>query len=895
MKNNLIVLLLSVQAFTFLYQDAVAQQKFDKKKHSEDPQARVEWEIERLRDPKTNVIPENAALKEREFISKIPSRESLRYDKKQASLQSLTWEHLGPNTIGGRTRALVFDIANTNNMLAGAASGGVWRTIDGGESWTKTTAPEYNQTVSTIVQDRRPGKTNTWYYGTGELLSTTDRRVTTLTRTISVGQGIFKSTDNGSTWTQLASTKIAQPNALDNFNGVWKLAIDSSNSEQEELYAACYGGILRSVNGGESWTPVLVDSGKKAFCSDIVITKTGVCYAIIGSALDLSPSQKQGVWRSEDGITWTQISPTDYLINARRVVIAPAPSNENILYFMAEAPNGPDWTVSHNKLWRYTHNADSSSGPWEALHNKVPSNVLSSLGGYCLALAVKPDNPQVVFIGGTNLYRSKDALATPISQANIVGGYNTQLHPDIQALTFHPTNPNRLYVASDGGVTHTPDCNDSIITWININNGYSTTQFYNIAMNHFDADDDWLIGGLQDNGTVLYSSRFSTKDHWMTWTGGDGMHAAIGPKRTPVISSFQGGNLINGDYIIRPEQLNNGNFLFYTAFTWDKANFDHLYLPAKNQLWRLNEPERLDTLDWAEIPAVRLALSSGEIITSVAASKIPAHRVYVGTNKGRVLRVDNATTTPQVTNITDAAFPVNGFVGCVDVNENNADRIVAVFSNYNVPSIFSSENGGATWTHVGGNLDEGSEAGIIAPSVRWVKSLNLGSKTMIFAATTSGLFSTETLNGTQTNWLREGATSIGAVQIETIDAKQSTGEVVVATHGNGVYRSKLATSIAGDAENTYGASMDQNYPNPATSSTIIKYTVPVEGHVKIKLYSSNGTELLTLADKVQTAGEHFIELNNVNYPAFKSLSSGKYFYRIEYNDYRLTRSLEIVR
>jgi hypothetical protein len=137
----------------------------------EDPLARFNFEYRRLRDPKTGKIPANIRQKELIFSATIPVAEALAFSTTdpRARGQVLDWQSRGPYNVGGRTRALALDVSNENVIVAGGASGGMWRSADGGGSWVKTTDPALLQSVTTVTQDKRPGKTSTWYYGTGEL------------------------------------------------------------------------------------------------------------------------------------------------------------------------------------------------------------------------------------------------------------------------------------------------------------------------------------------------------------------------------------------------------------------------------------------------------------------------------------------------------------------------------------------------------------------------------------------------------------------------------------------------------------------------------------------------------------------------------------------------------
>ena len=122
----------------------------------ESSKERVEWEIQRLADPNTGEIPKNIRQKELLFAKNLP---------KSKSFNKSSWLHRGPYNVGGRTRALCLDVLDENTILAGGASGGMFRSTDGGQSWTMTTEPSQEHRISCLTQDRRLGKENVWYFG----------------------------------------------------------------------------------------------------------------------------------------------------------------------------------------------------------------------------------------------------------------------------------------------------------------------------------------------------------------------------------------------------------------------------------------------------------------------------------------------------------------------------------------------------------------------------------------------------------------------------------------------------------------------------------------------------------------------------------------------------------
>ncbi len=274
----------------------------------DNPRARFLQEFMMLRDPVTNEIPKNIFNLEREFAKNLPKRENLFLNKNSGSNETtaLTWTARGPNNVGGRTRALGIDKRTGTppnvTILAGGVSGGIWHSTDDGSTWSSVTSPSQLHSVTCIVQDQRPGNEDIWYAGTGEAVgnSASGSSVSNFR-----GDGIFKSTDNGLTWSIIPSTSTSTPQSYDQvFDYVHNIAIDISNTSQDEIYVAASNTIQRTTDGGTNWSTVL-GSFTSNFISDVQVTTGGVVYAAISKYPN---NTDKGIWRSPDGVTWTNIS-----------------------------------------------------------------------------------------------------------------------------------------------------------------------------------------------------------------------------------------------------------------------------------------------------------------------------------------------------------------------------------------------------------------------------------------------------------------------------------------------------------------------------------------------------------------------------------------------------------
>ncbi len=213
-----------------------------------------------------------------------------------------------------------------------------------------------------------------------------------------------------------------------------------------------------------------------------------------------------------------------------------------------------------------------------------------------------------------------------------------------------------------------------------------------------------------------------------------------------------------------------------------------------------------------------------------------------------------------------------------------------MFSNYNVQSIFRTIDGGASWTAISGNLEEIPEGSGAGPSVRSVRILHTPTGINYFAATTSGLFSTGLINGASTQWVREGATNIGNLIVESIDVRESDGWVVAATQGGGIFAGTSTGSGVGMKAAGVNLRVEQNYPNPVQGISEIKFILDNASAVTIELYDILGNRLSSIEDTYQ-AGDHTYILNASDL----KLSEGIYFYRFTANKNYVTKMFSVVK
>ena len=776
-----------------------------------------------LADPATGQIPKGIRSAELEFASTLPKRH-IAHKNSSAKIQaSENWYSAGPSNLGGRTRALGIDMMNDQIILAGGVSSGMFKSTNQGLSWKKTFSNKQLQSVTCLAQDIRPGKTSTWYCGSGEFYgNSADLN----------GDGLFSTTDNGDSWQQLAITATNTPQTWESaYEFIFNIAIDPSNLNQSEVYVStALGGIYRTTDGGKSFKAALGGSGNNySLFTDVKVSPKGIVYACMSSTAGGGGiSSTKGIWRSIDGIKWTNITPPNFPTQTYRMIIEINPIDENQVLIFGHTPNSGKKTVNFrgdiewNSLWKYTFisgDGKSSGGLWENRSDNLPAlggefGDLIVQQGYDLVVKYHPIDTNIVFIGGTNLYRSSNAFRNS-SGISWIGGYmpNTKRpyfdiypdhHPDQHALCFFPNNPNKALSANDGGIQKTDNCLQDSINWTSCNYSYLTSQFYTIAIDHATPNNPVIIGGTQDNGTYMTTGSFPS-DFWEMKLTYDGAFCAIEDNRKNYYMSAQQGKIAkmsiddNGKIISkgRIDPAGGKNYLFINPFTLDKTNQNIMYVAGGQLLWRNNNLKDMpmggwDSTDinWDSLSFTRLP--EGESISAVSSSKTTNHILYYGTNKGNLYKIIDADKSdPIPIDITGGRFPVNANIQNIAIDPRDANKALVVFSNYNVLSMFYNSNGGENWTPVSGNLEENQSGGGKGPSCRWAQILPVKNGTMYYVGTSVGLFSTSVLDSTLTCWEQEGSNTIGNAVVVMLDAREQDGFLVAATHGSGVYASYI--------------------------------------------------------------------------------------------------------
>jgi hypothetical protein len=444
------------------------------------------------------------------------------------------------------------------------------------------------------------------------------------------------------------------------------------------------------------------------------------------------------------------------------------------------------------------------------------------------------------------------------------------------------------------------------VVWQDYDNGLSSTQVYHSSLDHATTGDNFIISGIQDNYSWVTMSGNSS-DPWIPILGGDGTTTATCNGGKLFFASYQNANIgcfstdgtgaISEHGQLPPPSNRTPNF--FTSYILEPNQTNELYLAFSDEIWRYNNLSNLANeynnsyldADWTEITSARTTLRPlGAFVTTFGFATDVHNRLFFGSNIGKVYQVDNAAGASQtIKDISGADFPKNGFVAGIEVDPKNAKEIIVVFSNYNVQSLFRTTDGGTSWNAIGGNLEELPDGAGSGPSLRCAKILHTANGTIYYVGSSVGLYSTTKINGMQTEWTQEGPTTIGSLIVESLDARQSDGKIVISTQGGGVFVNVPSSGITSTNSAHQFLQVEQNYPNPFTDHSTIRFTLGKRTALLIEMYNALGEKNSTIANSSFTAGMNSIEFNGKNLP------SGNYFLRFSAGDAIVTKMITIAK
>ncbi|MFZ1292012.1 MAG: T9SS type A sorting domain-containing protein [Melioribacteraceae bacterium] len=838
-----------------------------------------------LRDPATNKIPNNIRQRELKFAEELQVKN--RSLQKNSNINELNWKEAGPNDVGGRTRALAIDVANANTIIAGGVSGGIWKSTDNGETWNLKSSSSHILSVTSIAQDIRSGKTNTWYYSSGEFNGSGQDLGY---KSFFTGGGIYKSTDNGETWNLLPNAKDTNPLTWNTpYDYVSKIIVNPSTGT---VFIASHGfGILKSTDGGNSFTLSLGGTNNHVY-ADIDVAANGTLVAVVSLPFQgITPTNNPGVYKStNDGQNWTSITPTTFPTEHSRSVLALAPSNANSCYVMTFTGSLIDDKVDDVRF----HKINVSTGSSEDRSANMPNfgndfeDFIHTQNNYNMVVAVKPDNENFVLIGGTSLFRSTDGFATKPDDVKLdwIGGYNLthfqypNFHSDIHSFAFNPTNPKAMWWGHDGGLSYASDITQTnyadVFPWENKNNGYNVTQFYMITQPN-EAGDNRIMGGTQDNGSPFFTFNGTSVSESNDVSSGDGSYGYFADDFC--YTSAQNGAVLrvnydgngkpsrdNGWSNITPQNAKNQSFI--NPYVVDPNDENTMLYPAGSSLWRNDQLSTLPvnqtfsegiTEGWNEL--TNLSVADGYIISTLSISESsPQHRLYYGASNisetpqaPKIYKLDNAnTSTSGAVELSIPGATENSYIHNISINPDNANEILVTMSNYNIIGIFHSTDGGQNFTAIEGNLT--GDANNPGPSIRAGSILPTQNGNLFLVATSTGIYSTNSLNGNNTNWILEGANTIGNVIVNYLSARRSDGRIVAGTHGRGAFIANAEVGGAAVAsvnvnnltlQSNPGSTGNASFVLSNTGEAVLNFNVSVSGNFggSLDKKNSNGYTL----------------------------------------------------
>ena len=599
-----------------------------------------------------------------------------------------SWQELGPNSLAngnnvftwgkapfsGRVTAIVINGSNSQEIYVGTAQGGVWKTLNGGQSWTSLMDKIDSLAVGSLAISP---DNSTIYVGTGEGNQGGDNYA---------GIGLLKSTDEGKTWTVLGANYFTE-------TSISSIAIRPSNpndilvTNTIGVYAKGFAynntasfGIYLSTDGGNTWT-LTNDLSSYRGASELLINSSNDNIIYAGTYYG-------DIWQSPDGgSTWTvydyySTTPADQ----GRVSIAMTPANPKYLYEVFSNSTG-------EIIWMGTYDGTGYHQFSPTL--PVSSNGYGPCNGQCwydLHLNVDPTNNNTIYVGTNNLYRSTNGGST----WSILGGAqycdpqttcNANLHPDMHAFAFAPGNPSTIYSGNDGGIYTSSNAGSS---WTSLNTNLGTLQLDTIAASP--TNDAHLVAGAQDNACDIYSNSTT----WNIAAYGDGAGTAFFSDSAMECNYVQLNPYISSDGVhfssVTSGLITTSNVQFYAPLAQDPSNSNVVYF-GSDRIYKLTYP----TLSWTDLAGNTISTGS---ITSIGVSKTNGQVLLIGDNQGVVkLSINGGTSWNQVFS-TNSQYGKTIPVTSVAIDPFNSSILYfSLATTTQNEQLFISYNQGATWNY----------------------------------------------------------------------------------------------------------------------------------------------------------------------------------------------------
>ena len=786
--------------------------------------------------------------------------------------KSLRPRNIGPANMGGRITDIEGIPGNPGTVYVATGTGGLWKTTNWGIRWTPLFDEQETTSIGDIALD--PQNPDVIWVGTGEANTR---------NSVSIGCGVYKSTDGGKTWQYLGLRETRQISRVivhpRDPNTVWVAAIGSPFGPNPER------GVFMTTDGGKTWEKVLyIDEQHGASDLEIDPVNPNILYAGMWRFerkpwTHTSGSEQGGVFKSTDGgRTWRKL--TNGLPQLMgRIGVKVAPSNPNIVYVIAESNDGT--------LFRSTDRGET----FQRISSET--NIVSR-GFYYTDMRVCPSDPNRLYFLATQLRASIDGGRTTYQMAQTV-------HVDHHALWIDPTNPNVLWNGNDGGLAYSLNRGEDWDVVANI----PLAQFYQI---HCSAEAPFyqVAGGLQDNGSWMGWARNKeggiVNEHWRMVSFGDGFYCVIHPcDPNLVISESQGGNILRTNLAtgiqenISPQARRSdggpASELKY-RFNWNTPIIpsphdpDTVYVGGNvvfkstdfGTTWSVispdlttNDPEKQKDAGgpvWVENTTAEYHCT----IISLAESPVQKGRLWVGTDDGRLwTSPDDGKTWIELTrNVPN--LPPNSPVSHVEPSRANANTAYVAFDRHMLndfkPYLYKTTDGGKTWQPLTNGLPDEAYVFVVREDPR---NLNL-----LYAGTERGLF--VSFDGGQ-NWQR--MPNLPPVPVHDIMVHGLMNDLVIGTHGRSVYvldditpLQEASPAVLEKPAHLFSPPVAWRHssrmtrygrgdrplvaPNPPYGAMITFHLKekPKEGRVRIQILDSQGNLLRELTRVPQEPGVH---------------------------------------
>ena len=789
------------------------------------------------------------------------------------TISGLGARNIGSAAMSGRIAAV--DAAWEGQRLtvyAGAASGGVWKSVNGGTTFKPVFDKQPVQSIGAITVD--PKNAKVVWVGTGEAWAR---------NSVSIGDGIYKSGDGGDNWTNLG---------LKESEHIAKILVDPS--ETNTVYVCVPGklwsdsderGVYKTTDGGKSWVKILKGANASTGCSMMALDpqspktifaglwdfrRKGWTFRSGGDG-PTAPSGS-GLFKSTDGgASWTELGdksakglPTKPW---GRVAVAVAPSKPNVVYAVIEAE------PPKNGLYR---SADGGQ-TWEALDR---SQAMIWRPFYFANLIVDPKNENRVYKPDGNLIVSTDGGK---SFSNISGG----AHGDFHDVWIDPANTDHLIIGDDGGLWYSYDAGNK---WWKADN-LPVSQFYHVSL---DMDRPYHVyGGLQDNSSWVGESEYPggiTSSRWENMYGGDGFWMFVDPLDPDYIyAEYQGGEI--GRVNRKTHETRNIKPLPY--YKEDKLRYNWntpihisptrkgtIYIGAQylfrsrdyGQTWdrvspdlTTNDPEKQKQEQSGGVTVDNSSAETHTTIYAVSESPRDATVIWVGTDDGnvQVTRDGGKTWSNVVSNI--AGLPKNAWVSSIEASHFDAGTVYATFDLHAFgnlrPYAYKSSDFGRTWSPL---IASDSPVRGYAHVVKE----DLVNKDLLFLGTEFGLW--VSLDGGKL-WAHYKGGDLPSVAVRDLAIHPRDHDLVIATHGRGIWivdditplRALTPETLAGSVVfmqarptiqhvSAFGgwANGDAAFvgPNPPSDAVITYYLKKrhIFGDMKVEVFDQTGRSLGTV-------------------------------------------------